>query len=122
MAATITIRSRHFSRPSAERSMRRHGWTIGLAMPCPAQRVHCNVDLAKGAHAVRIVVDAAGGDYGPEQSVRGAVMAAQNLGCRIILVGPEVQIQSELAKYTTSGLDVTVIDAPDVITMEESPV
>ena len=47
---------------------------------------------------MRIVVDAAGGDYGPEQSVRGAVMAAQNLGCRIILVGPEVQIQSELAK------------------------
>jgi len=70
---------------------------------------------------VRIVLDAAGGDHAPEQPVRGAVMAARELGCQIVLVGPEAAIRSELAKHRTAGLDLEVLDAPEVIEMDEHP-
>jgi glycerol-3-phosphate acyltransferase PlsX len=70
---------------------------------------------------VRIVLDAIGGDHAPEQPVRGAVMAARMLGCAIILAGPEARVRAELAKHPTDGIDITIIDAPDMIEMEESP-
>jgi len=70
---------------------------------------------------VRIVLDAAGGDHAPEQPVRGAVMAARELGCQIVLVGPEAAIRAELAKHRTAGLDLEVLDAPEVIEMDEHP-
>jgi glycerol-3-phosphate acyltransferase PlsX len=73
------------------------------------------------AHIVRIVLDAAGGDHAPEQPVRGAVMAARTLGCSMILVGPEMPIRAELARQPTDGLDLTVVDAPEVIGMDEPP-
>jgi glycerol-3-phosphate acyltransferase PlsX len=70
---------------------------------------------------VRIVLDAAGGDNAPAQPIQGAVMAARELGCEIILVGPEAAIQAELAKHRTAGLQLSVIDAPEVIEMDEHP-
>jgi glycerol-3-phosphate acyltransferase PlsX len=70
---------------------------------------------------VRIVVDATGGDHAPEQSVRGAALAARELSCAIILVGPEAQVRAELAKIPIDGIDITVVDAPETIEMDESP-
>jgi phosphate acyltransferase len=70
---------------------------------------------------VRIVLDASGGDHAPEQPVRGAVLAARELGCQIVLVGPEAAIRAELAKHRTTGLDLEVLDAPEVIEMDEHP-
>ncbi|HET9221613.1 MAG TPA: phosphate acyltransferase, partial [Roseiflexaceae bacterium] len=70
---------------------------------------------------MRIVVDATGGDHAPEQPVRGAALAARELSCAITLVGPEAQVRAELAKIATDGIDITVIDAPETIEMDESP-
>ena len=70
---------------------------------------------------MRIVLDAAGGDHAPEQPVRGAVLAARELGCQIVLVGPEAAIRAELAKHRTAGLALEVLDAPEVIEMDEHP-
>jgi glycerol-3-phosphate acyltransferase PlsX len=53
--------------------------------------------------------------------VRGAVLAARELGCQIVLVGPEAAIRVELAKHRTAGLDLEVLDAPEVIEMDEHP-
>lgn len=70
---------------------------------------------------MRIVLDAAGGDNAPEQPVRGAVLAARDLGCEIVLAGPAAAIEAELAKHSTSGLRLTIADAPEVIEMDERP-
>ena len=70
---------------------------------------------------MRIVVDATGGDHAPEQPVRGAVLAARELGCAIILVGPQAQVEAELAKLPSHGLDIIVADAPETIEMDEAP-
>lgn len=71
---------------------------------------------------MRIVLDAIGGDHAPEQTVAGAIEAARELGVEIVLVGPEAPIRAELAKHATSGLSLPVVDAPELIEMDEHPV
>jgi glycerol-3-phosphate acyltransferase PlsX len=68
---------------------------------------------------MRIVVDAMGGDYGPRNSVEGAVLAARTFGQPMLLVGQESLIQPELARLDTRGLDIIVHHAPDVVAMDE---
>lgn len=70
---------------------------------------------------MRIVIDALGGDHAPQQPILGALQAARELGCGLIFVGPEARIHSELAQHSTHGLDISVIDAPEVIGMDEHP-
>src|SRR3569832_2462837 len=77
--------------------------------------------LLVGAIAVRFVLDAAGGDNAPELPVRGAVLAARELGCEIVLAGPQRAVEAELAKHRTQGLRLSVVDAPEVIEMDEHP-
>lgn len=76
---------------------------------------------ATAAPASRIALDAMGGDYAPGEVVLGAVQAARELGIGVLLVGPEDQIRSELAKYDTAGLDLEVVHTDEVIGMDEHP-
>lgn len=71
---------------------------------------------------VRIAVDAMGGDYAPEEIVKGAIGAASSDGIEIILVGCEDAIQRELEKYDISGVPIHVVNANEVIQEGESPV
>jgi glycerol-3-phosphate acyltransferase PlsX len=73
---------------------------------------------------MRIVVDAFGSDDCPGPDVAGAVMAAkewarEGSGDEIILVGPEDRTRAELAKHDTQGLNIRIVHAPDVLTMED---
>ena len=70
---------------------------------------------------MRIALDAMGGDYAPAETVAGAVAAARALGVEVALVGRPEAIESELKKYDTTGLALPVIEAPDVIAMDEHP-
>jgi phosphate acyltransferase len=70
---------------------------------------------------MRIVLDAMGGDHAPYIPVKGAVMAARAFGCTVVLVGPGEKIHKELSHYKTKGLDLPVVDTPDVIGMDEQP-
>ena len=75
--------------------------------------------------AIRIAVDAMGGDFAPREIVKGAVLGAQNFGVGVLLVGPEPLMKEELAKYASeikSGkLDIEIVHASEVIDMGESP-
>ena len=71
---------------------------------------------------VRIAVDAMGGDYAPEEIVKGALGAASSDGIEIILVGYQDAIQRELQKYDISGIPIHVVNANEVIQEGESPV
>lgn len=68
---------------------------------------------------MRIAVDAAGGDHGPAVVLPGAVDGARRFGVGLLLAGPEGEIRHALAKLDVSGLDIVVVDAPDVIGMDE---
>lgn len=70
---------------------------------------------------MRIAVDATGGDVGVAVIVPGAVAGARAAGVALALVGPTAAIQAQLAKTDTSGVDVSIIEAPDTIDMTEHP-
>jgi len=71
---------------------------------------------------VKVAVDAMGGDYAPQEIVKGAIQAAQKDGIELILVGSEDAIQRELEKYDVSELPIRVVNASEVIRDGESPV
>lgn len=68
--------------------------------------------------AVRIAVDAMGGDHAPSAVIEGAVRAAREV--EVLLIGPQERIEAELASRSGSG-SISVVDAPQVIEMGESP-
>jgi len=70
-----------------------------------------------------VAVDAMGGDYAPEEIVKGAVLAAQKGDVEIFLVGSTNILEKELAKYKfTNGSSIHVVEASAVIKENESPV
>jgi phosphate acyltransferase len=72
--------------------------------------------------AARIAVDAMGGDHAPGRVVEGALAAARYAGVGVTLVGRTADLTACLALHPdASALDVTVVDAPEVVTMDESP-
>jgi glycerol-3-phosphate acyltransferase PlsX len=72
---------------------------------------------------IKIAVDAMGGDYAPEKVIEGAIMALRESNNRfeIVFVGDEKKIKNELRKYDTIGLNYSIVDAPQVIGMDDIP-
>jgi glycerol-3-phosphate acyltransferase PlsX len=74
------------------------------------------------ATITRIAVDAMGGDHAPGPIVDGALAAARYSGVAVTLVGRGDAIGAELRRHPdVSALDLTVVDAPDVVAMDEAP-
>jgi len=67
----------------------------------------------------KIVVDAMGSDNYPTPDVMGAVMAAREYGVEIILVGDESKIKPVLNTQELGNLSIRVVDAPEMLTMED---
>lgn len=71
---------------------------------------------------MRIVLDGMGGDNAPVETVKGAVEASKIIEHDICIVGKEDIIKKELSKYKYNDQQVTVVNADDVITNDDSPV
>ncbi len=72
-----------------------------------------------------VAVDAMGGDLGPTEFIRGLGYAVEELklDCRFILVGKARLLERLLRARGLDGLDaISVLDAPEVIGMDEKPV
>ena len=67
---------------------------------------------------MRILVDAMGGDLAPDEIVKGAVHAQQELGAEIVLVGQRAAIEACLRNEQAK---LEIIDASEVITMDDDP-
>ncbi|HJY85405.1 MAG TPA: phosphate acyltransferase PlsX [Candidatus Acidoferrales bacterium] len=70
---------------------------------------------------IAIAVDAMGGDHSPRPEVESAVLAARELGVRVLLVGQLSAVRHELAKHPHRGLPIELVPASEVITMKDSP-
>lgn len=69
----------------------------------------------------RIAVDAMGGDHGPLPIIEGALAGAKTGGASLLLVGPSAELESLLKGLDLGGVDVEIVDAQDVITMNDHP-
>lgn len=72
---------------------------------------------------MHIGIDIMGGDHFPEAPVRGAVQAQQKLQdkARLVLIGDEKIIRSELEKNQASVADFDIVHTEDFVGMSESP-
>lgn len=63
-----------------------------------------------------------GGDHAPDTVIAGALAAARHLDLGLVLVGREDVIAQGLERLgDLSGLDLRIVNAPDVLGMAESP-
>jgi glycerol-3-phosphate acyltransferase PlsX len=71
---------------------------------------------------MRVAIDAMGGDFAPQEVVFGAVEAAKEYNCEIVLVGDQVKINEVLAGCPDwQQLNISVHHASEVIEMHEHP-
>lgn len=70
---------------------------------------------------MQIAVDVMGGDHAPDEIIKGAVESISEIEGKILLVGPEDVIEEKLKDYTYNLNRLEIIDAPDVIEMDETP-
>lgn len=73
---------------------------------------------------MRIAVDVMGGDWGPPESVPGAVQALERCDAGLTLVGDEGVIRGELAKAGAESLlgqTLSIVHASEQITMDDDP-
>ena len=63
-----------------------------------------------------------GGDFAPRHVVDGALAAVRHFDLGVLLVGPAATLEAELSRYPDVDRErVRIVDAPDVVSMEESP-
>ena len=72
---------------------------------------------------MRIGIDIMGGDYAPQKTVHGAILALNELlkDTKIVLFGSESEILSELKQYNVDANNFEIINCTDVIDMGEHP-
>lgn len=68
-----------------------------------------------------IAIDAMGGDSPIKTQVQGAVLAANEFGIELILVGKQSEIEAELKKYSYPARKVQIAHCSEVVEMDESP-
>ena len=71
--------------------------------------------------ALRIALDAMGGDKGPKEMVAGAVLAVQGTGISVTLLGDETRLTAALAAHGYPAGRIEVVHASQVVAMDESP-
>jgi phosphate acyltransferase len=73
--------------------------------------------LASGA----LALDAMGGDHAPAATVQGAVEAVRQFGVQVLLVGREAVLKRHLAHAGGTPRGLEVVDAPEVVEMDDVP-
>jgi phosphate acyltransferase len=69
---------------------------------------------------MKIVVDAMGGDYAPENIIAGVIEAIKEFNVPIVLVGQQDRIEAELKKYSyPKEMIAEIIHAPEVVEMDD---
>jgi len=71
---------------------------------------------------MKIALDIMGGDFSPSELVAGAMLWLNESDGQIILVGKKEIIESELKSYSFDSARVAIVNASQVIGMDESPV
>ncbi|MBU0693982.1 MAG: phosphate acyltransferase PlsX [Candidatus Omnitrophica bacterium] len=70
----------------------------------------------------KIGLDVSGGDFAPEEILKGAILAKEEFNADVILIGVREEIEKELSRYKSTSGKFVIMDAPEKIGMGESPV
>ncbi len=70
---------------------------------------------------MRIALDAMGTDTRPVADVAGGILAANEFGDTIVLVGDQNRIEAEIKKHDVGACKIDILHAPHDIAMDEKP-
>ena len=72
---------------------------------------------------MKIGIDIMGGDYAPQETVRGAVLARSEMpsSVELVLIGDSIEIHKLLKEYKADTTQYTIVHASDVIGMADNP-
>ncbi len=70
---------------------------------------------------MNIALDVMGGDYGPEEILKGAFLFLKEKNGHLTLLGKEQLINESLKEYPFNGEMIEVIDCPDIIDNDAIP-
>jgi glycerol-3-phosphate acyltransferase PlsX len=70
---------------------------------------------------VLIALDAMGGDNAPAEPVAGALLARDEHGVEVALVGQKEALEAELARQSQSASAMRIVHASEIIGMDEEP-
>lgn len=95
-----------------------------MKSPDASSRPGSSVGLVEPATpaSLPIAIDAMGGDHAPAEIVAGAIDVVRGHGLSVILVGQASEIEPLLADCDDCRRSIRVVDAPEIITMEEHAV
>jgi glycerol-3-phosphate acyltransferase PlsX len=71
---------------------------------------------------MRIAVDAMGGDYAPESTVLGSVIATKELGADIVLVGNKDSIEKVVKYHSLNYNRLEILHTEEIINVDDQPV
>src|SRR3954452_18661430 len=97
------------------------GIPTSFSIPCGTP---CGRSQNAGSDAMRVALDAMGGDFAPGPIVAGACEAVGDLPeLTVVLVGDRERIEAELAKAPAAPRDrLPIVHASQAIGMDEKPV
>ena len=72
---------------------------------------------------IRIGIDIMGGDFAPNKTIEGSILAAKDLGqnVQLVLIGDETKIINELKLKGFDSSSFEIVHAPEVIEMGDHP-
>lgn len=70
----------------------------------------------------KIAIDVMGGDYAPDEIIKGCVLATKDIDSTLVLIGKEEIIKEKLSAYTYDAHKIEIVHADEVIEMGEPPV
>jgi phosphate acyltransferase len=70
---------------------------------------------------MNVVIDAMGGDFGPEITVAGALQAIEEFDVNVILTGKKEMIQRELDRLGKSGDSLKIVHCSEVVDNNDKP-
>jgi glycerol-3-phosphate acyltransferase PlsX len=72
---------------------------------------------------MKVIVDAMGGDYAPDEIVKGAIEASKDFGVEIALVGRGEEILKVIERMGLNDIpdNIEIVNASEIITMEDDP-
>ena len=76
----------------------------------------------RGDVPIRVAVDTMGGDFGPPETVKGALQGLDTHNIELLLVGDEDLLESELAHYDIKNKPVKVVASVGKIGDDEHPI
>jgi glycerol-3-phosphate acyltransferase PlsX len=79
-------------------------------------------DPGRGGAPVKVAVDTMGGDFGPSETVKGALQAMEAHNIELLLVGDQEVVEAELARYDIKGKPIQVVASEGKIGDDEHPI